>query len=108
MIFNNLVEIAAGGISEAKSKAASFLYILVHSSEIDSEYKGKLESEANLITLFQNENYKSQAIEVLSSEDPIDFDELNVVAGFPLAFTIQPGEQKFFIVEVKEANSILT
>ncbi|CAG9327825.1 unnamed protein product [Blepharisma stoltei] len=107
LIFNNLVEIASGGISEYKAKAAKFLHIITHSSDTDSEFKGKLESEAAIEGLFKNEAYIDQEIDLLVAEDVIDFDDIQIIAGFPLSITIQPGEQKYYVIEVKEPNSIL-
>ena len=109
LVFDNLKEIAAGGSEFYKKAAARFLYRVMHIQQVEGEFKGRLENDPVLESLFKHECYDEEAMKDLyEAEEPVEMDELKLMAGFPLAAMVPASDSFFYLVEVTEPNCILS
>ncbi|CAG9313116.1 unnamed protein product [Blepharisma stoltei] len=91
-----------------KGNSAKFLYVILHSTDVDGEFKGRLETEVEIENLFKHDKYDEKSIEgVFEAEESVDIDHIQAHIGFPLSVQIPSGEKVQRVIEVQEPNSIL-
>lgn len=99
-----LKEVATGGTEEAKYTGSYFLSSILGAKDTPPEFKERLESEGIIMDLLQIE-VKSD--EIFELGDPIDIDNVQITAGFPLCAIIPSGGEYTHLIEVLESNCIL-
>lgn len=108
LIIDNLKVSALSQNEDIKGNAARFLYVIIHSKDVDLEFKSKLEVEQAIETLFKHEKHSEEAIkDVFEAETPVEIDSIQAHVGFPLSAIVPSGEKVFRVIEVQEPNSIL-
>ena len=107
LIFINLKEISAGGTEEAKAEAAELFWAVMHNKGTSMNFKGKLENE-DMISAYLQQGVESVMDEVFELGEPTDLDALQITVGFPLCAVIPSGGQWTHLVEVPEAQCILS
>ncbi|CAG9310890.1 unnamed protein product [Blepharisma stoltei] len=108
LVIDNFKKAAPIADDRIKENAAVFLYVILHSADVDGEFKGRLENEKEIEALFKHEKYEETAQEIIfEAEKAVEIDQTQTHIGFPLSVMIQSGEKATRIIEVQEANSIL-
>ena len=105
LIYTNLKDVAAGGTEEAKLIGAAFLTKIMKNKDTSPDFKGKLENEEILSSLFQAGLVDDEIFEL---GEPTGIDNLQIIVGFPLCAVISSGSEWNHLVEVPESMCILS
>ena len=102
-----LSAIATQGTAEFKVKASGFLYEILNTPGFPQRLKDSLEDSTEINLLMKDEAF-SPSSSILESENIIKIEDLQPVVGLPLNANIPAGEEFYYIIEIIEANSIIT
>ena len=104
----SLAESEEGSSESFRCAAASFLYYLRHSQEVEAEFRTLVDTIPGVDSLTKLREYGLEAMSVPpESEVAVQLDRLQLFSGYPVAAYIPAGERFSHVVDLSEPNSIL-